>query len=335
MEKLYDYYGSSPDGGLSTAQVLQNRQKYGWNRLTPPIVVPWWIKLLKQFADVFMILLMFGGVLCFIAYGIDQSDPTNLYLGIVLFLVVGLSGSFGYYTESRSDAVMEGFKKMVPKRCKVLRDGHIVILDAEQLVPGDVVEMGDGDQVPADIRVTVANDLKVDNSSLTGEAEPQEREPELARGPNGKLITVPLEAQNLIFYTTIVTSGSGRGVVIGTGDKTVMGQIAGLAQESGSNEKTQFQKEVDAFIKLISIFAIAIGITFVLIGVFVAGASIIEMIVFAIGIIVGTVPEGLLVTLTVSLALSAKNMYSKNVLVKVKREAIPFPCLSELYSTWI
>ena len=316
VEKLYEYYGATPDGGLTTAQVLQNREKYGWNRLTPPVFTPWWIKYLSQYANVFMLLLLFGGCLCFIAYGIDQSDPTNLYLGVVLFLVVIISATFGYYTEAKADAVMEGFKKLVPKKCKVLRDGTIVILEAEELVPGDVVDLSDGDQVPADIRVTFANDMKVDNSSLTGESEPQDRSPELNRDANGKLITVPLEAANLMFYTTIVTSGSGRGVVIGTGDNTVMGQIAGLASESGNNERTQFQVEVDIFIKLISILAIAIGITFILIGIFVAGASPIEMIVFAIGIIVGTVPEGLLVTLTVALALSAKNMYAKNVLVK-------------------
>jgi sodium/potassium-transporting ATPase subunit alpha len=263
-----------------------------------------------------MLLLLFGGALCFIAYGIDQSDPTNLYLGVVLVLVVVLSATFGYYTESRAESVMEGFKKMIPKKCKVLRDGQWAILDAEELVPGDVVELGDGDQVPADVRITSATDMKVDNSSLTGESEAQEREPELARTPEGRLITVPLEAQNLAFFTTIVVAGSGRGVVIGTGDRTVMGQIAGLAADSGSNEKTQFQQEVDTFIKYISVLAICIGVSFVLIGIFVAGASVLEMVVFAIGIIVGTVPEGLLVTLTVSLALSAKNMYAKNVLVK-------------------
>lgn len=313
---MFEFYGTSPTGGLTTANVLQNREKYGWNRLTPPVIVPWWVKYLEQYANVFMILLIFGGVLCFTAYGINQTDPTNLYLGVVLFLVVFLSATFGYYQESRAASVMEGFKKLIPKKCKVLRDGVMVILDAEELVPGDLVELGDGDQVPADIRVVTAHDLKVDNSSLTGESEPQDRQPDLARDASGKLITVPLEAQNLMFYTTIVTAGSGRGVVIGTGDKTVMGQIAGLAQEAGSNESTQFQKEVDYFIKYISVVAIVIGVTFILIGVFATGASVIQMIVFAIGIIVGTVPEGLLVTLTVALALSAKHMYSKNVLVK-------------------
>ncbi len=316
LDKVYEYYGATPTNGLSSAQVLQNREKYGWNRLTPPIVVPWWIKYLKCYADVFMMLLLFGGVLCFVAYGIDQSDPTNLYLGVVLIMVVFISATFGYLTESKADSVMEGFKKLVPKKTKVLRDGNISIIDAEELVPGDVVDFGDGDQVPADIRVAAANDVKVDNSSLTGEPEPQERYPDLQIGSNGKPVTVPLEAQNLMFYTTIIVAGSGRGIVIGTGDRTVMGQIAGLASESSSEEQTQFQKEVDVFIKYISVLAIMIGVTFILIGIFVAGADAIAMVVFAIGIIVGTVPEGLLLTLTVSLALSAKHMYSKNVLVK-------------------
>jgi sodium/potassium-transporting ATPase subunit alpha len=316
VEKVYDYYGATPENGLSSAQVLQNREKYGWNRLTPPQVIPWWVKYLEQYANVFMILLICGGILCFVAYGIDQSDPTNLYLGVVLMLVVFISATFGYLTESKADSVMEGFKKLVPKKTKVLRDGNISIIEAEELVPGDVVDFGDGDQVPADIRVAFANDVKVDNSSLTGEAEPQERYPDLQIGSNGKPVTVPLEAQNLMFYTTIVVAGSGRGIVIGTGDKTVMGQIAGLASESSNDEDTQFQKEVDSFIKIISVIAIMIGIAFILIGVFVTGADAIAMVVFAIGIIVGTVPEGLLLTLTVSLALSAKHMYSKNVLVK-------------------
>lgn len=316
QDKLFEFYGATPEGGLTSAQVLQNRSKYGSNCLTPPVTTAWWIKYLMCYADVFMLLLLFGGVLCFVAYGVDQSDPTNLYLGVVLFLVVFLSATFGYWTEAKAEGVMEGFKKLVPKKCKVLRDGSVLILDAVELVPGDVVDLSDGDQVPADIRILTANDMQVDNSSLTGESEPQERHAELLRDSKGKLITVPLEAINLCFFTTIVTAGSGRGMVIGTGDRTVMGQIAGLAQESGSNDKTQFQQEVDRFIKLISLLAITIGITFILIGVFVAKADIIEMIVFAIGIIVGTVPEGLLVTLIVSLSLSAKNMYAKNVLVK-------------------
>ena len=119
VEKLYEYYGSSPTAGLTTAAALQNREKYGWNRLTQTVVVPWWIKYLGQYANVFMILLLFGSLLSFVAYGVDPADNTNLYLGVVLILVLVLSATLGYYTEAKAESTMEGFKKLVPKKCKV------------------------------------------------------------------------------------------------------------------------------------------------------------------------------------------------------------------------
>jgi magnesium-transporting ATPase (P-type) len=182
------------------------------------------------------------------------------------------------------------------------------------LVPGDVVDLLDGDQVPADIRVMSANELKVDNSSLTGESEPQDRSTDLAKDSQGNLVMQPLEASNLCFYTTIINSGSGRGVVIGSGDRTVMGQIAGLATET-SNEASPINVEISKFIQLISAVAITLGVVFFIIGL-TNGTDIIQNVVFMIGIIVANVPEGLLATVTVSLALTAKRMHTKNVLVK-------------------
>ena len=159
-----------------------------------------------------------------------------------------------------------------------------------------------------------SNELKVDNSSLTGESEPQDRTPALSVDKDGKLVTQPLEAENLCFYTTIINSGAGRGVVIGTGDRTVMGQIAGLATET-SNEDSPISVEIKKFIQLISAVAITLGVVFFIIGL-TNGTEIIKNVVFMIGIIVANVPEGLLATVTVSLALTAKRMHQKNVLVK-------------------
>lgn len=172
-------------------------------------------------------------------------------------------------------------------------------------------------QVPADVRVIAATDLKVDNSSLTGESEPQSRVPDAEKttdeNGNPKFVP-PIEAANLVFYTTIISSGSGRGIVVGTGDRTVMGQIAGLATETNA-EASPISKEIKKFIQLISVIAISLGITFFILGA-VLGTHIVSNVVFTIGIIVANVPEGLLATVTVSLALTAKRMHSKNVLVK-------------------
>ncbi|CAD7697224.1 unnamed protein product [Ostreobium quekettii] len=271
-----------------------------------------------QFTNFFALLLIAGGTLCFIAYAIDQSDPTNLYLGVVLVGVVIITATFSHLQESKSAKIMEGFKSLIPKKCKCIRDGVIGIVDAVELVPGDVVNLGDGDQVPADIRIIAATDMKVDNSSLTGESEPQERDPkvpERSLDENGHPRPVPpIEASNLVFYTTIISAGSGRGVVVGTGDHTVMGQIAGLATET-SSEATPIAKEIKKFIQLISAVAISLGLVFFIIGL-ALGTNVIKNVVFAIGIIVANVPEGLLATVTVSLALTAKRMHVKNVLVK-------------------
>ncbi|GMH32806.1 hypothetical protein BSKO_00640 [Bryopsis sp. KO-2023] len=317
-DKILKHFNIDINKGLTSEQVLKQRQEFGENRLTPPKTIPAWQKFLLQFANFFAMLLIVGGLLCFIAFGIDNSDKTNLYLGVVLISVVLITALFSHFQEAKSEKIMEGFKNMIPKKCKVLRDGTTQVVDAVELVPGDVVDLGDGDQVPADIRIVAATDMKVDNSSLTGESEPQDRTPDVMVGeqlPDGSRKPVPaIESTNLVFYTTMINAGSGRGVVVGSGDHTVMGQIAGLATET-SAESTPINKEIKKFIQLISAVAITLGVMFFIIGA-VLGTNIIKNVVFAIGIIVANVPEGLLATVTVSLALTAKRMHQKNVLVK-------------------
>lgn len=105
------------------------------------------MKFLLQFANFFAMLLLGGSLLCFIAYIIDSSDSTNLYLGVVLLTVVIVTATFSYFQEAKSEKIMEGFKNMIPKKCKVIRDGTIHVVDAVELVPGDVVDLNDGDQV--------------------------------------------------------------------------------------------------------------------------------------------------------------------------------------------
>jgi sodium/potassium-transporting ATPase subunit alpha len=292
---------------LTQDQATRKIEQVGENSLTEKKSIPWYVAFLKEMTGFFSLLLWFGAILCFIGYGLDSSDPSNLYLGIVLAVVVFVTGCFSYYQSSKSAALMAQFKNFIPPKALVIRDGNESSIEAAKLVPGDLIRVKGGENIPADIRVIECHEMKVNNASLTGESDDLLRKVE-------KTADNPLETANLAFFGTSCTFGSGLGVVINTGDRTVIGQIANLAQAAQTSE-TPLSTEIDRFIKIISAVAIILGVTFFILGV-IFGYGIITNLVFAIGIIVANVPEGLLATVTVSLALTAKRMASKKVLVK-------------------
>lgn len=151
-----------------------------------------------------------------------------MYLGVVLTAVVVVTGIFSYYQESKSAKIMDSFKNLVPQYALAIREGEKVNIKAEELTIGDIIEVKFGDRVPADMRVIEARNFKVDNSSLTGESEPQARNAEFTHEN-------PLETKNLAFFSTNAVEGTAKGIVVNIGDNTVMGRIAGLASglESG------------------------------------------------------------------------------------------------------
>jgi len=311
IEELYKRFHSKPDG-LTTSQAKDNFATYGPNALTPPPTTPEWIKFCQNLFGGFAMLLWVGAILCFVAYTIqatnyEEPPDDNLYLGVVLTAVVVVTGIFSYYQESKSSKIMESFKNLVPQYALVYRDGEKVTLKAEELTPGDILEVKFGDRVPADIRVMEARGFKVDNSSLTGESEPQARGPEHTHDN-------PLETKNLAFFSTNAVEGTAKGMVVNIGDNTVMGRIAGLASGLDTGE-TPIAKEIAHFIHLITGVAVFLGVTFFIIA-FILGYHWLDAVIFLIGIIVANVPEGLLATVTVCLTLTAKRMASKNCLVK-------------------
>jgi sodium/potassium-transporting ATPase subunit alpha len=202
---------------------------------------------------------------------------------------------------------MESFKSLIPQYALVIRNSEKLNIRAEELVVGDVVEVKFGDRVPADVRVVAAHGFKVDNSSLTGESEPQSRSPEMTNEN-------PLETRNLAFFSTNAVEGTATGLVIFTGDRTVMGRIANLASGLEVGD-TPIAKEIAHFIHIITAVAVFLGVSFFIIA-FILGYNWLDSVIFLIGIIVANVPEGLLATVTVCLTLTAKRMASKNCLVK-------------------
>lgn len=293
--------------GLTDSQVLQKRELWGKNCLTPPPQKPMWQIFISHLTGFFSLLLWCAAFLCFIAFALKQDDETNLYLGIVLSIVVLMTGMFSFYQDYQSAAVMEGFKSFLPPKSTVIRNSEALDVPSEDIVPGDIVMVKAGDKIPADIRVVQASSFKVNNSSLTGESLPQKRDFDNHHEN-------PLEATNLAFYGTLCEAGNCTGIVINTADNTVIGKIATLATGT-ENVETPIAQEIHHFITIISSVAIFLGVTFLIIG-FVMGIEPIANLVFAIGIIVANVPEGLLATVTVALTLTAKRMAKKQVLVK-------------------
>ncbi|KAI3358142.1 hypothetical protein L3Q82_003143 [Scortum barcoo] len=290
VEEVCRKYNTDIVQGLTNAKAAEYLARDGPNALTPPPTTPEWVKFCRQLFGGFSILLWIGAILCFLAYAIqaateDEPAGDNLYLGIVLSAVVIITGCFSYFQEAKSSKIMESFKNMVPQQALVIREGEKMQIDAEQVVAGDLV----------------------DNSSLTGESEPQTRSADCTHDN-------PLETRNIAFFSTNCVEGTARGIVVCTGDRTVMGRIATLTSglETG---KTPIAKEIEHFIHIITGVAVFLGVTFFILSI-ILGYSWLEAVIFLIGIIVANVPEGLLATVTVCLTLTAKRMARKNCLVK-------------------
>ncbi|GBC10190.1 hypothetical protein RclHR1_09410003 [Rhizophagus clarus] len=302
-------YKPSDSRGLNVDQAKKLLEENGPNVLSPPKRKHPILKYLECLMTLFNILLMLAGVLMYILLGIDpQDNQANTYLGAIFFGVAFLNAFIEFYQLQKSAAILESFLSMIPQQCYVIREGKLSQIQAANLVLGDVVFVKMGDKVPADLLIFSSTDMKVDNSSLTGESEPQER---IKTNTHKN----PLEATNICFNGTLVVSGEGYGIVIRTGDNTVLGQIAGLTAGEEKN-KSPLAVEIDKFVKIIATIAILCGIIFFGIGIKVTPNNLTANVAFAISVLVAWVPEGLPATVTILLTIAAKRMAAQNVLVK-------------------
>ena len=306
IPQMLEALGTNLETGLTTEEAGIRLKRDGFNKLTPPPKPFWLAKLLVHVAGSFSILLWIGSILCFIVYGLDGSIE-NLTLGIILAAVVTLTGMFSYYQELKSDAVLEGFMKLSPTTCDVFRDGKFETIPAENLVKGDIIRLQFGKKVPADVIVLENTGIKVDNSSLTGEAEPVKRTTE-ASDPS------PWRSKNVAFFGTNCVEGTAKCVVARCGDHTAIGGIASLTTGEPAPEPLMKQ-EIERFVHMIAAIAVIIGVVFLICSL-VMGYEPQASVIFMIGIIVANVPEGLLATVTVALTITALRMADSNVLVK-------------------
>ena len=305
ISELYQSLDSH-ETGLSDEEAERRLKIVGTNELHVRQQTPGYIKFLLQFKNFFAILLMVGGSLAFFA---DYLDPGqgNFYIGCALYGVVLLNAIFTFIQAYQSEKIMQSFQKMLPTMVNIEREGEVKQIAASQVVPGDIMLLYEGDKVSADGRLIRVNQLQVDMSSLTGESTPETLQLE-ADSEN------PYQSRNMVFSGTLVQSGNAKVLVCETGMATQIGKIVELTKQT-SNVETPIGKELNYFIKIISSIAIVLGISFFAVSVAI-GKGEISSLIFAIGIIVANVPEGLLPTVTLALTMASKRMARKNALIK-------------------
>ena len=297
--------------GLSKEEVELRKKTYGPNSLPEKKKTPGIILFLEEISSTFSLLLWIAAALSFLAYGLSPAEKSNLYLAIVVIVIILLSGLFSYMQNAKSGEIMDSFKSFSNTIVTVTRDSQQINIAAQEIVKGDVVHVKTGEKIPADFRVfSIDGDLQLDNSPLTGESIACSAS--LECGEKGK--DNALEAKNLAFFSTNCKEGRGAGIVIRIGADTFMGKIANLASDAGSDETT-LQREINRFIKLIACIAVGLGVFFFILGL-IMQYEIITNFIFALGIVVANCPEGLLSTVTVSLAITAKKMLENNIMVK-------------------
>ncbi|HET9127537.1 MAG TPA: HAD-IC family P-type ATPase, partial [Propionibacteriaceae bacterium] len=300
-DRVVDALGSSGEG-LSATEVAARLQQFGRNEIAAQRSRSQTLELLAQFASPMAILMWVAGGIAVLA-GL-------LELGLAVFAVVVINGVFGYWQEYRAERATEALRRMLAQRALVLRDGAETEVPTEELVPGDLLLLTEGERIGADARLIECSDLRVDQSTLTGESRSVHKSPAAIHGRR----QAPLLA-NMVFAGTSVVSGDGRGVVTSTGMDTEFGRIAHLTQ-SVPDVASPLQQELGRLTRELSVLALAMGALYFVVAVLFVGQPGVTAFVFALAMIVAFIPEGLLPTVTLSLAMAVQRMAQRNALVK-------------------
>jgi sodium/potassium-transporting ATPase subunit alpha len=292
--------------GLSEEAAKKRLQEYGPNEIKEVRKKPLYLRFISQFTHFLAVLLWIAAVLSFLSEYLHPGEGM-LTLGLAITAVIFINAFFTFIQEFRTEKALDALKKLLPFFVKVLREGKEKEIHATEVVPGEMILLSEGDKVPADARLIETSDLKVNNAPLTGESEPILRS---YKPYGGELI----ESLNIVFAGTTVISGSGKAVAFATGMATEFGRIAHLtsAVEAGLSP---LQKEIIRATRIIATISGAVGLLFFSLG-FVIGRSFWDNFIFAIGITVALIPEGMLPTMTLSLAMGSQRMAKRKALIK-------------------
>lgn len=300
--EVADALGVDVESGLAVDEVASRAADFGPNRLPEahrdgPVV-----RFLRQFNDVLIYVLLAAAVLT--AFLREWADM------VVILLVVLIDAIVGFVQEGKAEKALEGIAEMLSPTAAVLRDGTWSSVDAEELVPGDVVRLAAGDRVPADLRLVDATDMSAEESALTGESEPaQKSECQVAAdAPLGDRV-------NMAYASTMVTAGRGLGVVVGTGADTEIGKISTMLAQVDTVE-TPLARQIAKFSGYLSIAVLVVSLAMIAVGYFAYSNPVDELLLAAVGFAVAAIPEGLPALITITLALGVQKMARRNAITR-------------------
>ncbi len=301
-EEVLDILRTDPDNGLGTDDASKRIEKYGKNEIPRGKKRSAWYRLLMQFHNVLIYILMVAAVItALLGHWIDTW---------VILAVIIVNALIGFLQEGKAEKALEGIRKMLSLHAVVKRDGRKVTIDADELVPGDIVMLKSGDKVPADIRLLEIRDLSVEESPLTGESTPVQKgtEPVAEDSIVGDQIC-------MTFSGTLVTYGSATGVVVSTGADTELGKINRMISEV-EEITTPLLQQIDKFGKWLSLIILVITGFFFAFGYFFRDYEIDDLFLAAIGLIVASIPEGLPAIMTITLAIGVQRMAARNAIIR-------------------
>lgn len=301
LDDLKRHFDVDFKDGLSQKRAHFRLLKDGANSLENLKEISTFSILLRQFYNIFIILLLIAAVVSFFVDGIFQS--------VILIFVVLLNVSLGFFQENKAQKALEDLRETFKSKSKVLRDGKYRTIPSEELVLGDIVALDVGDRVPADIRILESESLSVNESALTGESLMVNKASSVLN-----VDTVLADRTNMLFGSTIVTQGRAKGVVVGTGRKTEFGKIAGLVEKT-QEEKTSLEKQVLFLGKRLTIISIIISIIIFILG-YIRGFEVWSLLTLTIALLVAAVPESLPTVITLSMAIGVSRMAKVKAIVR-------------------
>ena len=295
--------------GLSSSEVKKRREQYGENRLRAKKSKSNWERFAEQFKDVMILILLAAAAISFVVACVE-GDPEGFFEPLLILLIVVVNAIMGVMQESRAEKALEALKSMSAPHARVLRDKAESIIDASELVPGDIIRLEAGDFVPADARLLQSVSLKSEESALTGESVPAEKD----AGACPKADAPLGDRSNMVFSGCSITYGTAVAVVTVTGMDTEMGKIANLL-EGADDGQTPLQKRLAQLGKYLGILALAACAIIFVVGL-ANGLEVMEIFMTSVSLAVSAIPEGLPVIVTIVLSIGVQRMVKKNALIR-------------------